>query len=73
MYQNPHLAYELAKTLVDDMHRDAFRGGSTMSRAQRTSPSRGPAPRSRRFRSNSERSSPAQMVCPSARDLSDCT
>ena len=55
MYQHPHLAYELAKTLVDDMHRDTFTSGSTTSRAQ-TSP--GPKPRSRRLRSNSKRSAP---------------
>ena len=70
MYQHPHLAYELAKTLVDDMHRDAFSGGSTISRAQT---SRGPTPRSRRLRSNPERSAATKMTRPGASDIPDCT
>lgn len=36
MYHDPHIAYLLARTMVDDMHREAFSGGAkTRRRARR--------------------------------------
>ena len=35
MTHNPHIAYQLARTLVDDMHREAFSGGAKTRRRTR--------------------------------------
>ena len=35
MYHSPHIAYQLAQTLVDDLHRDAFSGGAKTQRRTR--------------------------------------